>query len=109
VTGAGKLRKRLFLEAPDDAPDGAGGLVRTWTLVAAMWGEVRPRRQQERQLAGARRSEVTHQITIRHRNDLKADMRFTQGPRVFRVVSAADPDGRGAWLVCDAIEEMTGT
>lgn len=105
MSGAGRLRQRLFLEQPVDTPDGAGGMVRGWSLVAAMWGEVRPRRATERQLADALRSEVTHLITIRHRDDIRPDMRFTQGARAFRILAVADPDGRRAWLACDVIEE----
>ncbi len=105
MSGAGRLRQRLFLEQPVDAPDGAGGLTRGWGLVAAMWGEVRPRRAAERQFADALRSEVTHLVTIRHRDDVRPDMRFTQGARVLRIVAVTDPDGRRAWLACDAVEE----
>ncbi len=106
MTGAGKLRQRLLLEAPADVPDGAGGRTRSWSLVAALWGEVRPVRMTELVEADARRAEATHRITIRHRDDVRADMRFTQGPRSFRITGMSDPDGRRAWLVCQAVEEQ---
>ncbi len=106
MSGAGKLRQRLLLEAPADVPDGAGGHTRNWALVAAVWGEVRPVRATEQVQADARRAEATHRITIRHRDDVRADMRFTQGARVFRITGMTDPDGRRAWLVCQAAEEQ---
>lgn len=108
MSGAGRLRHRLFLEEPADTPDGAGGRVRAWAMLAAMWGEVRPRRSTERPLADALRSEVTHRITIRYRDGVRPDMRFTQAARVFRILAVSDPDGRRTWLHCDAVEEIGG-
>lgn len=102
----GQLRHRLFLEAPVDTPDGAGGNNRSWSPVAAMWGAIRPRRGNEDLIAGSLRAEVTHKIVIRHRTDVDANMRFALGTRRFRIVSIADMDGRAARLVCDVIEEL---
>lgn len=105
---AGKLRHRLFLEAPVETPDGSGGVSISWTMQAALWGEVRPRRSNERTSTDAQRTHITHRITVRHRTDVRPQMRFTHGTKTYRITGSFDPDGRSTWLACDAVEEVPG-
>lgn len=38
----GALRHRVTLEAPVDAPDGAGGYTRSFTPIANLWARITP-------------------------------------------------------------------
>lgn len=106
VAGLGRLKRRLILEQPAEAADGAGGMTRSFVAVATVWanlewlaGEERWRQDRPEQ-AGAFR------ITLRWRTGVDAGMRFRDGTRLFEIRSAGDPDGSRRSLVC-LTEEIT--
>jgi SPP1 family predicted phage head-tail adaptor len=105
VTGAGALRHRLVLERPDDAPDGAGGVVAGWTAAATVWGAIAPVRADEAVAAGRLDGLATHRVEIRHRGDVAGGWRVRTGGRTLRVRAALDPDERRRRLVLVCEEE----
>jgi hypothetical protein len=42
MTAIASLRHRLTLEAPEDEPDGAGGVVRVWNSLGQVWAAIEP-------------------------------------------------------------------
>ena len=98
MTTIGRLNRRLTLEAPVAASDGAGGTTVTWEPVAKVWAEVRSRLGNERQWAEALTSDATHLIRVRRTSRLGPNMRFTEGERIFEIRSLIE-DGR-QWTDC---------
>lgn len=101
---AGSLRVRLTLEEPQATPDGGGGATITWVMVTAIWGALRPLSRRERTDAGGRISEVTHDITIRHRTGVGPQMRFVHDGRRFEILAVLDDESRRR-IVCHCREE----
>jgi SPP1 family predicted phage head-tail adaptor len=101
----GNLRHRLVIEAPDETPDGAGGVVRAWTALATVWGEIEPLSVDDVLLADKRVGLVTHRIHVRHRADFDIGHRFRLGARAFAIRGLRDPEERGAFLECLCAEE----
>lgn len=105
-TGAiGALRRRLLLEAPVETPDGAGGALRAFESVAALWAAIEWLGGEERWRAGRPEQAATHRITLRWRGDLDAGRRLRDGSRIFDIRSVHDPDGGRRRLVC-LVEEI---
>jgi SPP1 family predicted phage head-tail adaptor len=102
----GALCRRLVLEAPVATPDGAGGSVRAFSVVAALWGAVEWLSGDERWRAGRPEQVATHRIMLRWRAGLDASQRFRDGDRIFEIRAVADPDGDRRRLVC--LVEETG-
>lgn len=102
--GAGELSTRLTLEQPVRAADGGGGATIAWAPVASLWASLRPLSRRERRGQGGVVSEVTHDVTIRHRAGVGPEMRFTGGGRVFAILAVLD-DGARRRIVCHCREE----
>lgn len=102
---AGALSARLELEAPADVPDGQGGVVAGFAAVASVWARIEPVSVRAEEAVDEKRFTVTHAITVRHRGDLLAGMRFRKGGRSFLVTAVHDPDGTGRYLVCRCAED----
>lgn len=100
----GDLRTRLTLEAPSRASDGGGGSSVSWTTVAEVWAAVRPTAGGEDYALDRVAGRISHEIVIRHRTDMRPEMRFKSGTRVFDIRAVFDPDGRGRWTKCLAEE-----
>ena len=96
----GTLRSRLMLQVATAVPDGLGGFSESWSDVATLFARVEPVSADSRFGAGQTLETVTHRITLRHRSDVEADMRFAAGSRLFRIVTVHDPDESGRYLVC---------
>lgn len=104
-----RLLRRLTLEEPAKAADGAGGNDETWVALGTLWAEVKPSTGRE-VVAGAReRVSVTHRIIVRGApvgapSRPTPVQRFREGSRLFgiRAVTEADPDAR--YLICWAEE-----
>lgn len=100
---AGKLNVRFSLETPTRSDDGGGGASLSWTEVTKLWGALRPLGRTERSGTGGRLSEVSHDITIRHRSGVLPSMRFSHGSRIFNILAVLDDENRQR-LVCHCQE-----
>lgn len=96
----GRLRTRLDLLTPQDVPDGAGGMRRSYAVKAAIWASIRPVRAGPDTTQDREGGSLTHRITVRRRDDVDAKARFRKGERLFQVIAVHDPDERGRVLEC---------
>jgi len=101
----GALRVRLTLEEPQLSDDGGGGSTVTWVAVTTLWGGLRVLSSRERAGTGGRISQVTHDVTIRHRGNVGPHMRLTYDGRVFSILAVLDDERRNR-LVCHCREEV---
>ncbi|MBE2277694.1 MAG: head-tail adaptor protein [Rhodobacteraceae bacterium] len=105
-----ELNRALVLEAPQTAPDGAGGFALTWGALGTLWAEV---------VAGAGRdpageevvlSSLALRITVRAAPPGAAarpvpGQRFREGARHFAILAVAERDRDGRFLLCSCREE----
>ena len=82
-----------------------GGHTEAWSEIALLFGMVEPVSANSIVNADQAIETVTHQITIRKRNDIRNGMRFVKGARVFEIETVHDPDETGRYLVCRVREE----
>lgn len=102
----GDLRHRLALQAPLETADGGGGVMRSWGLVAELWGAVRPISGNETVEADGLKGRVSHEIWIRYRTGVAPEMRFAFGARVFEIRAVLDVGERHRFLRCLAEERL---
>lgn len=105
-----RLNRQLLLEAPQRAPDGAGGFSEVWTALGTVWAEIRPRTGRESAGVAMPLSRVGYRIILRAApvgSDArpKPEQRFREGARVFRILSVTEFDRDARFLVCEAQEE----
>jgi len=96
------LRRRARLEAPTEAPDGAGGMSPGWLLLAEHWIALVPVSGQEAYEGSRETATITHRILLRcpRSQRPRPDYRFVIGPRIFAIRAVFDRDGRGRFLTC---------
>ena len=102
----GELNRRLVLEAPAEAPDGAGGVTRSYATVTTLWASVRPVSARGDVVAAATGATVTHRIVVRAGPDLTTRHRLREGTRIFRIVALRDRDGTGRFVELAAEERV---
>lgn len=102
----GARSRRFILEIPQEAPDGFGGVLRTYQAGPQLWGAMALVSGSERVRADRPEQAVTHRVTLNFREGVTAAMRLTLGLRRFDIRSASDPDGSRRNLVC-LVEEIT--
>ncbi len=108
---APQLTRRLVLEAPVRAPDGAGGYVPGWTALGVLWAEVVAGAGREAAGLAGPVSRSSYRITVRaapvgsSRRPV-ADQRLRDGDRVFRVLAVSERDRAGRYLLCSVQEEV---
>ena len=105
------LTRRLTLEAPRRTPDGAGGFVLGWAALGTVWAEVLAGPSREAAGVGTALSKVTYRITTRSApfgSDARpqADQRFREATRLFRILTVAEADAQGRYLICQTEEEV---
>lgn len=105
------LSRRLVLEQPVAAPDGAGGYARSWEPLGTLWAEVVATSGRERDGGTVSLSSSQFRITVRGAPEgqearPKPEQRFREGTRLYQIeaVSVRDPQGR--YLICRASEEQ---
>ncbi|SMX42059.1 head-tail adaptor protein [Actibacterium lipolyticum] len=112
MKGAPNLTRRLVLEEPVRTSDGAGGFVESWAVLGTLWAAVKPGTGRERAGEFATLSRVPYRITVRGApvgapSRPKAEQRFRDGARVFRILAVTEADAQGRHLTCFAEEEVT--
>ncbi len=96
----GDLRHRLALETCTRIDDGAGGAVESWGVMAEVWAAIRPLAGDEREMGDALGGRVTHEVWIRHRAGVFAEMRFTASGRTFEIRAVIDDGERRRFMKC---------
>lgn len=105
MTAPGELSERLVIEEPVEAPDGAGGLTRSYAAAATVWASVSPVSARYALEAAAAGATITHRIVIRAGPAVTTRHRFRHSGRVYLVNAVRIRPGR--FLEIDA-EERAG-
>ncbi len=105
------LNLPLVLEAPISVPDGAGGLIMSWTVLGTLWGALKPRSAQETSGETGPLSTVNYSITVRGAapgqfRRPQPGQRMLLGARRFRILAVTEADARGRYLNCLVEEEI---
>ena len=103
---AGKLNRRVTIEAPGTAQDSVGQLVQTWSTVAEVWAAIRPLAGRELMLAKSVEAEITHTVTIRYRSGITTGHRLLFGARVFNITAVIDRAEAGRYLELSCTEGL---
>lgn len=106
MSDPGKLDQRLVLEAPQETPDGAGGVLRTYHDAASVWASLTPRNAKAGVFADTSGAQVFFRIVLRADTPVTTRHRFRLGTRVFFIGSVRPHEGDRALLVIEA-EERT--
>lgn len=108
---ANDLNRRLLLEEPQRAPDGAGGFTETWVALGTLWANIRAGSGREASGEAVSLSKTTFRITVRAvpfgaPSRPKAGQRFRDGARVFEIASVAEREPGERFLTCYCTEEV---
>jgi SPP1 family predicted phage head-tail adaptor len=94
VTVSGQLNRRLVLQAPVEADDGAGGVIRSYATVTTLWAQVLPVAVGADVIADRLGAALRYRIVIRRRDDVTTRHRFAEGARVYAVLAVQDSADR---------------
>lgn len=100
----GSLTDRISFQRRETTGEDEGGHAVLFVPVSSLWARVRSLSARQVSEADARGVAVTHAVVVRFRSDVKPGDRFGYRGRWLRVVSAADLNGRRAWLSCQCVE-----
>ena len=101
----GPMRDVLTLEAPQDVPDGLGGVTRSFVARATIHAQVRVLGSSARSKAGQPQVVARLAVLMRQRADLTTDMRLRRGERLYRIVGIERMD-RLSFFVRVTCEEI---
>lgn len=101
----GARRRLMTLVAPLTVADDNGGVVTTFAPVATLWARIAPRTQAMIFRNDEQGRNVTHDIYMRRRDGLTADMRLLLGSRAFQILSFDFADEKGVYLqaLCEEV------
>lgn len=85
-----QLNRRVALEAQTLTPDGGGGYIANWDLIATVWAAIEPVSGTEVFGPDASEARVQYRISIRRRSDVFAGMRLNDGGRHFTIKAVLD-------------------
>ncbi|MGV3490734.1 MAG: phage head closure protein [Devosia sp.] len=98
------MTDRVSLQRRDVAGEDEGGHITTFVPITSLWARVRALSGRQVTEADARGVAVSHSVVVRFRTDVSPGDRFGYRGRWLSVVSAADLNGRRAWLSCQCLE-----
>ena len=101
----GELRHRITLEAPQETPDGLGGVTRSWSVLAQIWAAIEPLGGGDGMVADKRVARLTHRVVMRNRGGVSLNHRFRLGARSFAIRSIRDAAEDGRFHECLVEEE----
>lgn len=111
MSGPVTLSRRLLLERPLAAPDGAGGFAQTWETLGSVWAEVMARSGREVDGGVMSLATAKYRITLRgaHMGAERRptpECRFREGERIFAIDAVTEKDALGRYLICHVTEEV---
>lgn len=108
--GGVRLNRALVLEAPVQVADGAGGFALTWAALGTLWAEVSAGTGRDPAGEEVVLTQLPLKITLRGAppgavTRPVAGQRLREGTRVFAILSVAERDHDGRYLICTCREE----
>jgi len=108
---AGKLDKRVTIEARSEASDGGGGATVSWSSVATVWASIAPGSGREFVQAQQENPELSHVVRMRYRTSVTAKHRLkytgSGSTRYFPIHVVLSPDERHESLLLYCSEVKT--
>ncbi|MCW5721950.1 MAG: phage head closure protein [Devosia sp.] len=105
----GTLTDRVQLRRRDSVAEPEGGHARVFVPLGTVWARVRSLTGRQGSNADGRMVAISHSVVVRFRTDLRPGDRIVYRGRDLDVVSAADMNGRRAYLSCACSEtQVTG-
>jgi SPP1 family predicted phage head-tail adaptor len=104
---AGRLDKRVKIQAQTTTRNAIGEPVKTWTDVATVWAAIEPFQGREFWAQQQIQSELTHRVRIRFRAGVTAAHRVLYGSRVFAIRSVLSPQERREELQLMCVEGVS--
>lgn len=105
---SGSFNVRLGVESPIETDDGCGGTQTSWQHQFDVWVRLVPVKGVLIHQAQNEMMDITHWVYLRHRDDLKKEMRFVSQSgstgRVFEIETLFDPDETRRYLQCQTRE-----
>ncbi|HEY7764444.1 MAG TPA: phage head closure protein [Aestuariivirgaceae bacterium] len=95
---------RLVLETPQIVEDENGGHTKSWRPLLTLWAKVIPLSGSEFVLAASLRSELSHEVVLRYRGELKPTMRLTAPNRTLEIIAVLGQSLPKHWPVCHCRE-----
>ena len=104
---AGCLRHRIQFQSKTKGRDRFNAEKEEWNDLFPTWSEIKPGSTREFLAAQQLKSTLSHEVTIRYRNNITPDMRIRYGSRHFNIHGIRNVGERNAWLVLTC-EEFFG-
>lgn len=103
----GKLRHRVKVyDKGTITRNGTGEEIPAYdALVATVWAAVEPLSGREFIEATQVQADVTFRIRVRHRSDIRPEMRVVEGAHTYQIESVLDQNGerKETWLMCHEV------
>jgi SPP1 family predicted phage head-tail adaptor len=100
----GTLTDRVQLRRRETVAEAEGGHTALYVPMATVWARVRSLAGRQGQTADGRAVAISHAVVLRFRNDIGPGDRIVYRGRNLDVVSAADLNGRRAYVSCTCSE-----
>ena len=105
------LNRKIVLETPTRVQDGAGGHSESWQALGVLWANIKAGTGREAAGEFVTVSTVPYRIVVRASPEgspsrPRADQRFRDGNRVFRILAVSEYDPAARYLTCHAREEV---
>tara|TARA_R110000782_G_C14774715_1_gene409407 strand:+ start:357 stop:686 length:330 start_codon:yes stop_codon:yes gene_type:complete len=94
----GKMRYKVKVETATNTRDAGGGLSQAFGAVAFIFANIKPKSANSTYRQGILQEKVTHEITIRYRQDIDTNSKITYGTRSFAVNGIINVDERDRFL-----------
>lgn len=101
---AGKLQRRVALQAAAETTTETGEVARVWTTYATVWARIEPLAGRELVYAQQTTPDVTHRVTLRYRADVTVAHRLLYGTRVLHIRAARNLEEDDVELQLDCQE-----
>ena len=101
----GDFKQRVALERYTTTSDGMGGTTQTWTEVDKIWCNIKPLSGYKRLEFGKLDSTVTHEVIMRHREDISDQDRLKYKGKNYTLKFQINEDEENAYLNFGASSE----
>lgn len=105
----GRLNRRISLQQRSGTLDAYGQQLTTWSTIATVWANIKPKGGKERERSMVVESELMHNVTIRYNASFMPPTtvdawRILYGTRIFNIVAAYDVDEAHKHIVFECKE-----